>query len=235
MAQVPLFNDNRNEEIYDGDTYYGSENSLSAPLTDNAVMDFKQAGIYNNLLKNINFLEIGSGMGGVLRNLSYFGKGHYAGIEPVHKAAIYSNRFVANDYNCKIYHQSLEKSDFNSDSFDFVFSFHTIEHLDDPTILLEKSYKWLKKDGKMLLGCPNFSGLIPRLKPLQWRARNKYHKWLIGTKELFPLLEDYGFKVEKYFTYGGFPAPRTFFQSMANKLFKIINMGDALFLVASKK
>lgn len=240
MTQVPLdLNniDNLNAEIFEKENSAYREGGESRPLTGICIRSLKQIKVYNDLLKeHISFLEIGSGLGGVIKHLSSRGKGYYVGLEPSKTAFEKAKKLIGWDIgdNFILFNDSLELKIFSNRAFDYILAFHVIEHLNDPTVLLEKSHKWLKRNGKLIIGCPNFSGLLPRLNPLQWRARNKYHKWLIGIRELIPLMEDYGFIIDKYFTYGGYPAPRTFLQEIANKFFKLINMGDALFLMASK-
>lgn len=67
------------------------------------------------------------------------------------------------------------------------------------------------------------------------KIRKKEEKLWMMAQLPFPkkvFLEHEGFRVEKYFAYRGFPAPRNFFQKIGNKLFKLFNVGDILVLVA---
>lgn len=48
-----------------------------------------------------------------------------------------------------------EVKHFEEDYFDVVVSFETIEHLNNPTQFLQNIHKWVKKDGIIIISCPN--------------------------------------------------------------------------------
>ncbi|MBI4574150.1 MAG: class I SAM-dependent methyltransferase [candidate division NC10 bacterium] len=63
---------------------------------------------------------------------------------------------------------ALESAHFPEGSFDVVFMSHVIEHLEDPLGALEKTVSLLKKDGVLLLKCPNFDSLMARITRHGW-------------------------------------------------------------------
>lgn len=52
------------------------------------------------------------------------------------------------------------KLDFDDDTFDLVYSFHALEHIDDPGRALEEMRRVLAADGHYVIGVPNRSRLI---------------------------------------------------------------------------
>jgi ubiquinone/menaquinone biosynthesis C-methylase UbiE len=50
--------------------------------------------------------------------------------------------------------------DFEDDSFDFVFSYHALEHIDEPKKALREIHRVLKKRGGYWIGTPNKSRII---------------------------------------------------------------------------
>ncbi|NGX28405.1 MAG: Ubiquinone biosynthesis O-methyltransferase, partial [Candidatus Anoxychlamydiales bacterium] len=60
--------------------------------------------------------------------------------------------------NIDFQHSTFEN--FSTDkTFDIIFMCHILEHLSDPTYILKKAKKWLKKSGKILIAVPNAKSL----------------------------------------------------------------------------
>ena len=49
---------------------------------------------------------------------------------------------------------------FENESFDFVFSYHALEHIENPTKALREMHRVLKKDGGFWIGTPNKSRTV---------------------------------------------------------------------------
>lgn len=89
--------------------------------------------------------------------------------------------------------------DFDNDSFpsflvelDAVVCFETIEHVDNPIILLKKLYHSLKEGGMLLLSFPNKA-----YEKLDEEGHNKdqFHKHIFQMEEVITMLEDCGFHI----------------------------------------
>lgn len=57
-------------------------------------------------------------------------------------------------FGLNVINKPIEKCDFDPESFDAIFSFHTFEHLVDPLNVLYKCRKLLKKGGRILIEVP---------------------------------------------------------------------------------
>lgn len=201
------------------------------------IINFKELGILEDVLKDgIKVLEIGCGTGKTLFYLDKHGKGIYYGLEPEGEAYSFISNRLRSGMKIKLCRKTIEEVNFEQGTFNFVYSHHVFEHIENPLEMLEKSKKWLKPDGKIILSCPNIDGFIPKHYGVcNWRLTFPTHVWLPGKSSLFRIFNRVGFEIEKYFTYGGFPAPRNFAKNIANKLFKKFGLGDQIVILARKK
>ena len=55
----------------------------------------------------------------------------------------------------KFIHSTFETYNEGVNQFDYIFLMHTLEHLDNPVLILKKVKSWLKDDGILYLVCPN--------------------------------------------------------------------------------
>lgn len=63
---------------------------------------------------------------------------------------------VINDY--------IENTELNDNQFDIAILFHLLEHVTDPSKILEKTFRVLKKDGLLVIGLPNVNSWRQYLK-----------------------------------------------------------------------
>lgn len=50
--------------------------------------------------------------------------------------------------------------EFADETFDYIFSYHALEHIDDPKLALREMHRVLKKDGGFWIGTPNRSRIL---------------------------------------------------------------------------
>tara|TARA_B100001093_G_scaffold125521_1_gene118081 strand:- start:4567 stop:5403 length:837 start_codon:yes stop_codon:yes gene_type:complete len=149
----------------------------------------------NVKIKKPRIIDLGCGFGFFLNE---FGKNwEKIGIE-VSNLAIKKN-----SSNLKIYNFDLEKKLTHDKlkllgKFDVVFTYHVIEHLNNPEQLIYNSYKLLKNNGFLIIGTPNFDSGCARKFGKKYRFFNdKTHISFFSENSLFRLLNKYGFNVEK--------------------------------------
>ncbi len=83
-------------------------------------------------------------------------------------------------------------------AFDVVFSYHVIEHMNNPENLIYNAYNLLKKKGLFVIGTPNFDSGCARRYGKNYRFYNdKTHISFFSENSLYRLLNKYGFSVEK--------------------------------------
>lgn len=96
-----------------------------------------------------NILDLGCGEGTRLSSITKSG----TGIDISEKAITLARKkyprlkFVIGD---------LEKLPFKNESFDLVYSAYVFEHLENPKKVLEEAKRVLKKDGDLVMICPNY-------------------------------------------------------------------------------
>ena len=184
---------------------------------------------------SIKYLDVGCGYGGSVASLAEKNfSGTFHGLDPSGIRIGFAQKEFKNQKNLFLYEDTVENIKFEENYFDIIINTHVIEHTRDPILVLKKIRKWLKPNGYLIIGGPNVDGIIPRLNVNEWRQAVYGHFWLPGKKSLFHILKNEGFKIEKYFTYGGFPAPRNFVKEILNKLFKLLNIGDSIMILAKK-
>ncbi len=212
-----------------------------------ATINLKEMGIWKKLLKKeTSFLEIGCGSGYLVEHLYKNGKGAYFGFEPIPSEYEKAKKRLIPFFDKSV--KKLEKKLFKGileeaktiskikpSSLDFIYSYHVFEHLENPLSMLEIGSKWLKKEGKMLITCPNVEGYFPKKNIKTWRCSLTSHRWLPGKKTIVRALERKNYKVLKYFTYGGYAAPRGIFKGIGNQALKCFGLGDVICVLAEKK
>ncbi len=218
--------------------------------------NFKELHEWDNLLqRSAACLEIGCGRGYVLTELYKRGKGLYLGVEPIPTEAKIARESLAalpSEFTAKtfpittpkprmlrgkrvpIWNTTLEKLRVRAGSLTHIYSYHVIEHLENPLLLLQLSYNGLGAGGKLIISCPNVEGAYPQQHFKAWRCNIRAHRWLPGVRTLAAAVEAAGFEVRRIFTYGGYPHPRNLLQKTYNAYYKWRNLGDVLCLMAEK-
>ncbi len=142
---------------------------------------------------NPSIIDLGCGFGFFL---SAFGKKwNKHGVEISKKAKSYSKKWGTIHESSLVKKINLKKIN-SGKKFDFVFSYHVIEHLSKPEKFIENCHDILKNDGYLILGTPNFdSGCARRFKNNYRFYKDKTHISLFSESSLSRLLQDKGFKI----------------------------------------
>ncbi len=132
-------------------------------------------------------LDIGASTG-VMLDVFRKNKWETWGVEPSESAKI------AKEKGHKIIKNYFEKAVLPTNYFNLVIMNHTLEHLDNPVLVLKKVRMILKRDGAVLIDVPNAGGLASRLMGNRWPYRlPKEHKHQFTKKSLTEVFNKAGF------------------------------------------
>lgn len=114
-------------------------------------------------------LDVGAGIGKAMKAMSAAGFDTY-GFEPGEdfRAVAIEGMGIPAD---RIAHAAVETADFPPGHFDFVSFGAVLEHLQSPSLAIERALKWLKPGGIIQLEVPSSRHLIPRFLNLYYRLR----------------------------------------------------------------
>lgn len=124
------------------------------------------------------------------------------------------------------YEQAMKK-----ESYDVITMWHFLEHCYDPTKSLQKAKEVLTKEGKLVIEVPRLDSLTFKLFGRKWPGvQAPQHTTMFDKKSFIRIIEQNGFKVEKYMSYGAFPPYFYIFTGAYFKLFgKGLNLNKIIF------
>lgn len=138
-----------------------------------------------------NFLDVGCGSGGYLRIMHDLGWA-VRGVEP----SIYGVK-AGRAAGFDIFHGTLLQAELQSESFDYVRSSHSFEHMPNPTEVLHEIHRILRPGGKLYIGVPNIDSLPFRLFGRYWWYMGvPLHTYSYSPRTLKLLLQHTGFQVK---------------------------------------
>lgn len=123
--------------------------------------------------KNSLFLDVGCGNGFVLTRLKYQGYVNGYGVD--------ISKLFIKDAKSKglknVYSFDGSRFPFRENFFDVVGSFNVLEHTQNPELFIKQQISILKKNGYLLIACPNFLSILmpsphPRIKGFKSRFKN---------------------------------------------------------------
>ena len=95
----------------------------------------------------------------------------------------------------KIIKNYFEAAKLPDNYFDLVIMNHTLEHLDNPNLVLKKIHKIIKQDGILLVDVPNAGGIGSKILGDKWPYRlPEEHKHQFTYESLSKFFENSGFK-----------------------------------------
>jgi 2-polyprenyl-3-methyl-5-hydroxy-6-metoxy-1,4-benzoquinol methylase len=158
-------------------------------------------------LNGLSLLDIGCGAGEYLKIGSDLGM-NVTGYDV--DSSI--EEYITKTYKFKVVTGNLDEDTFNEGSFDVIVLSHVIEHLNDPKLMVKNIYKFLKKDGILVLTMPNPNALIDNIVSFAKRVTSKER----GDTRLTPYITP--------FHINGFSLKSTRFMLLESR-FKIKHLG----------
>ncbi len=161
---------------------------------------------------------------------------------------------VAEHKGHRILHTFFENAKLPNNFFDVVILNHTLEHMDDPVLVMKKIYQILKKGAIVYVDVPNAGGLGAKLLGDNWPYRlPKEHKHQFTKKSLQEIFKVAGFKVIHFESRSGifefanpikeifeslFTFKKRFFTDLIyfpySLVATIFNMGDSMSMIGRK-
>jgi len=226
----PLFDDLK--ERYDQD-YAQYEVDRGSDFLQLMILSLEDVGFsWGEGAQGKTFLDVGCATGLLVKEAR--DKGFSAmGVELCAQAAQYGR----DHYGVDIRTGTLEQASLPSASVDFFHASHLIEHLNEPALFLREVFRLLKPGGRAILTTPNAAGFQAKLMGPHWRSAIADHMVLFTLTSFRSLLQQEGFTVEKWKTWGGLPAgvrPR-WLKKPLDKAAKAWGWGDVMVLSAVKK
>ncbi len=201
--------DNKNLEIFEccdcGLVFLSQDNHIDETFYENSNMhqsfdfykwrnetlvdDTRRFKFLENSLVNKNILDFGSGNGGFLKLAKDISKS-ILGVE-LEKAIVpyYKEENIPLENNL----------DNINNKFDTITSFHVIEHIKEPLVILEKLKNLLEDNGKLIIEVPNANDALLTIYENEAFSNFTYwscHLYLYTQHTLSLLAKQAGFKVE---------------------------------------
>ena len=143
------------------------------------------------LPKAKSLLDIGAGGGLLIDEAKALGWERCIGIEPSEKLAKYAQGKERKVYQGHWPHPELEKED-----FDLIVLLDVIEHLTQPTRMLQALRDWLAPGGALLLVTPDLSSLPARLLGPRWWHYRLAHIGYFNNKTIEIAAQKAGYRVQ---------------------------------------
>lgn len=154
-------------------------------------------------------LDIGAGLGKAMRSLKNAGFNAY-GIEasiPFYEKAI--NKVGISKDKLKL--GSVESTDYEKNYFDFITFGAVLEHLYEPSVILQKALDWLKPKGIIHLEVPSSKWMLPKFMNFYYRLigtdyvtnlspmHNPFHLYEFDLKSFEKSVFKEKIEIEKYY------------------------------------
>lgn len=205
-------------------------------------MFIKRVNLVSRFVKKGKMLEIGSATGVMLKLFANKGW-NVLGVEPSGSSS------EAIKKGLRVLNVKFEDAKLSKDDFDLVVLNHTLEHMDNPELILNKISVLLKERGIIFIDVPNFGSLSSKLLGRKWPYLLPLeHKSQFTKEGLTKLLEESGFKILHWESRSGIFEFANPIKELSRKRFlmdivtspyaliaTIIGMGDSMSFIAKKK
>jgi SAM-dependent methyltransferase len=191
----PMYSDQELAELYPTD-YYAYQDNFPRNRWKSIVrglLGYRVGTRDPEFSKPGKMLDLGCGSGWFIANMRNQGWQTH-GVEISSAAADLGRKNAGLD----IFSGTLEQAAFPSESFDYVRSNHSFEHISTPNETLAEIRRILKPAGKLLVGVPNDASLTSRVFGQYWWYRGApVHPFTYSVSTLTALLKKHHFAVEK--------------------------------------
>lgn len=136
-----------------------SESSIKQWFNNCTIEYEREIGKYIGELKDKSILELGCGIGGLLKFLQIKGAVNIIGVDSAPDQIEFCKKYVSNNV---IQSDGIEYLKGQQNQFDYIFAFDLIEHIKKEKVqeFCSLIYRNLKDGGKIIIRTPNMGSLI---------------------------------------------------------------------------
>ncbi|HMH16103.1 MAG TPA: class I SAM-dependent methyltransferase [Edaphobacter sp.] len=158
------------------------------------------------------FLDIGCGSGEYLHKMLAEGWS-VRGVEPSTFGAAEGRQS-----GLDIFNGTLHEAQFAANSFDYIRSNHSFEHVPNPVEMLDEIYRILKPGGKLFIGIPN-AGSIPHriFSKYWWYLGAPVHTYSYTVPTISAIVQRSGFAIDRIYYNSNFVSLLGSLQIYANR------------------
>ena len=131
--------------------HYWKEDNRERALVDSFEDDSRRKNQFQSLISNKNWMDVGTGAGGVLDLMKPFAA-RVVAVEPQQRAL--------DSLRKENYEAYSDIAEVPFSEFDVITLFHVFEHLTDPLDLLKVAYEKLKVGGKIVIEVPHANDFL---------------------------------------------------------------------------
>jgi 2-polyprenyl-3-methyl-5-hydroxy-6-metoxy-1,4-benzoquinol methylase len=176
-----------------------ANNSLYATFTNSMTIEYSYS-IFNRYFKMGTYLELGPAEGLMTNNLI---KNCYS-LTVIEGSTVFANHLKTKYPQINVINSLFEDAVIN-EKFDNIVLGHVLEHVSDPSIVLQKVLSWLKPSGVVLCSVPNARsihrqvavemGLIPSIFAMSEKDVHHGHTHIYTPETLREIFLSNGFKI----------------------------------------
>ena len=179
--------------------------------------------------KHGQFLDVGCAVGAKSKGLIQdFPEWSFYGVEPDQNAAYIASKLE----KFNVSKGSLLDVRYNDKFFDVVMFHHVLEHVSDPKLNIQESFRILKDGGYLIIVVPNYRSIFSRIFKRNWRHLDiPRHLFQFDKKTLRMVLEENGFSIEKI---GAETMDGSFLNSLITTLNLNVNIDNNIFIACAR-
>lgn len=202
LFNSPRLDDVELSKLY-GRNYYFFQRRDAKELMRIVPMIARTAALVADQVHDKRCLDIGCGRGylpAVMQALGWDARG----VEISSDAAEYATQRFGLDVFTGTIEQYAASPDVQT--FPLVTAIDVVEHVPSPRDFVAAAARVVEPRGWLIIDTPNGAARNIDVKGVQWKGFNPFHIYLFTIPSLTKLLADFGFTVERSFSYGNRPA-----------------------------
>lgn len=220
LTRTIPFPDDEILRLHDTSVYYGKNKNKFIPVIQKVRSEIMRARIKYYLsmipysVQRPKILDVGCAEGRLLKVFLEFGCECWG----VEHHAYPADRFQNAD-QIRYLQGKLDELKLPEGAFDLIFLWHTLEHMDDPQMVMARLYDLLAPNGALVVAVPNFSSMEARsFKKFWFHLDIPWHKYHFNERSIKHLLRRHKYRIIRMTTLCLEQGPYGLFQSLLNAM-----------------